>query len=383
VPKRLAILGSTGSIGKSALQVVRQYPEQFKVDVLAAHSNIDEIIQQIHEFRPTMVVLSHPEAAKQLKDMDLPVQVFTGPSGLEEAAAYPVDVSLCAIVGAAGLRPLLRAIDAGNRIALANKESLVMAGNLVMNRAQTCGVEILPVDSEHSAIFQCLQGYSIDEVHCVHITASGGPFYGKSRDELANVTPGQATKHPTWNMGAKISVDSATLMNKGLEVIEAMWLFGLPLAKIAVLIHPQSIVHSLVEFTDGSILGQLGVTDMRFPIQFALTWPERVKSSMGRLDLTSLKELNFAAPDFREFPCLAHALKAAATGGSAPAILNAANEEAVHAFCMERITFLQIEEVVRQVLDIFPVQRVDDLQSLEAVDAAARSKAAAIIRLLK
>jgi len=383
VPKRLAILGSTGSIGTSALQVVRHYPGLFEIDVLTAHSNVDLLAAQIEEFRPKCVAMSEPAAADALRARGVPAPVLSGTAGLEEAAAIGVDVSLCAMVGAAGLRPLLCAIDAGNTIALANKESLVMAGGVITARARERGVAILPVDSEHNAIFQCLQGHRIDDVQCIHITASGGPFRGRSREELQGVTPEQAVRHPTWNMGAKISVDSATLMNKGLEVIEAMWLFGLPLERIEVVIHPQSVIHSLVEFTDGSILGHLGVTDMRFPILFALTWPERVEKPMARLDLTALRELNFAAPDLERLPCLRHALQAAATGGTAPAILNAANEEAVGAFCRQRIGFLDIEQVVGQTLAAVPAGGADSLALIEAADGAARTKAAEFIQLLE
>jgi 1-deoxy-D-xylulose-5-phosphate reductoisomerase len=375
-------LGSTGSIGRSALEVVRQYPGLFSIEVLAAHSNVELIAAQIREFRPSVAALSDPEAARRLRDMNLGVRVLEGPQGLEEAATVPVDVCLCAVVGAAGLGPLMAAIDAGNRIALANKESLVMAGGLVMERASERGVPILPVDSEHNAIFQCLHGHKLSEVHCVHITASGGPFYGRSKSSLSQVTPDEACHHPTWNMGAKISVDSATLMNKGLEVIEAMWLFGLPLEKIAVLIHPQSVIHSLVEFNDGGILGHLGVTDMKFPILFALTWPERVESPMARLDLTAVSKLTFAAPDFSKSPCLALALNAAAAGGTAPAILNAANEVAVSAFCDRRIGFLDIEHVVKAVCEDMTIVEADCMPAIMAADAAARKKAEIIVKSL-
>lgn len=382
MPKRLAILGSTGSIGTSALQVVRHYPGLFEVDVVAAHSNVEVLAAQVAEFRPRIAAMADPAAAEALRRRGLPVEVLAGEAGLEEAASVGVEVSLCSMVGAAGLRPLLRAIDAGNTIALANKESLVMAGGLIMARARERGVAILPVDSEHNAIFQCLQGHRLDDVRCVHITASGGPFFGRSREALESVTPEQAMRHPTWNMGAKVSVDSATLMNKGLEVIEAMWLFGLPLNRIEVVIHPQSVIHSLVEFNDGSILGHLGVTDMRFPILFALTWPERVEKPMARLDLTALRELNFAAPNLEQLPCLRHALDAAASGGTAPAILNAANEEAVRAFCRNRIKFLDIEQVVGQTLAAVSVGTADSLAAIEAADATARRKASEFIHIL-
>jgi len=310
------------------------------------------------------------------------VQVLAGPSGLEELASVDADVTLCAMVGAAGLKPVLAAIDRGKRVALANKEPLVMAGQLIMQRARERGAEVIPVDSEHSAIFQCLHGHKADDVWCIHLTASGGPFYGRPADSLRRVTPEQATRHPTWDMGEKISVDSATLMNKGLEIIEAMWLFGMRLEQIQVVIHPQSIVHSLVEFCDGSILAHLGPTDMKFPIQLALTWPDRARPPMGRLDLTELPPLTFAAPDFSEFPCLEYARSAARAGGTAPALLNAANETAVRAFCERRIQFLQIGEVVRETMEAAePVHEVT-LETVMAADRDARRHAAEYVGTL-
>lgn len=382
MPKRIAILGSTGSIGKSALDVVRLYSERFEVAGLATHSNVDLLQQQIVEFRPACAAVTDPEAAEQLASTKPDIPVLSGPSGLEELAGMDADVVLCAVVGAAGLRPVLRAIEAGNAVALANKEALVMAGRLITARARDKGVDILPVDSEHSAIFQCLQGHDVANVHRILLTASGGPFYGRSRAELRDVAPDEATQHPTWNMGAKISVDSATLMNKGLEVIEAMWLFGVPLDKIEVIIHPQSIVHGLVEFDDGGVLAHLGITDMKFPILFALAWPERVRSCMGRLDLTQIGALSFAAPEVGAFPCLHLALEAARAGGTAPALLNAANEVAVAAFCGGRIGFLGISEVVETVMAGSRATHDDSLESVLAADAWAREKAASAVEAL-
>ena len=379
---RITILGSTGSIGRSALEVVRHYPGRFEVAALAAHSNVELLAEQIRRYRPVQVAVADEAAAACLRAMDLGIEVLSGTDGLSEVAAIPVDVALCAIVGAAGLRPVISAIDAGNRIAVANKEPLVMAGRLIMERARNRGVEVLPVDSEHNAVFQCLHGHNVSDVYRVHLTASGGPFYGVPRESLREVPPEQAVKHPTWNMGAKISVDSATLMNKGLEVLEAMWLFGLPLDKIDVVIHPQSIVHSLVEFADGSILAHLGVTDMRFPILFALTWPERVETAMGRLDLTRMRELTFAAPDFSEFPCLALALEAARRGGTAPTILNAANETAVAAYCAHKIGFLQISEVVEEVLTNYTNTADVDLDAVVAADTEGRRRASEVMMAL-
>lgn len=377
--RRITILGSTGSIGTSALDVVRHYPDLLEVAGLAAHSNVELLAQQVREFRPAFVAVADRDAARRLSDLLPGTEVHAGPEGLETIAAVPADTVLCGIVGAVGLKPVLRAIDAGNAIALANKEPLVMAGRLIMDRARAKGVRVLPVDSEHNAIFQCLQGHRVEDVRCIHLTASGGPFYGKPRESLAGVTPAQATRHPTWNMGAKISVDSATLMNKGLEVVEAMWLFGLPLEKVEVVIHPQSIVHSLVEFTDGSILAHLGLTNMKFPIQYALTWPDRVPEPMGRLDLTTMRELTFAKPDFSEFPCLAYAMEAARTGGTAPAILNAANESAVHAFCAGQIEFLRISEVVREVMDECAASQDVTLESVLEADGLARERAGQVM----
>lgn len=379
-PIRIAVLGSTGSVGLSTLEVVRHYPGRFKVTALAAHSNIDLLARQITEFNPEYVAVVDEQSAKTLEtQLGGTTAVWAGKEGLERLAAIPVDATLCAIVGAAGLAPLLGALDAGNRIALANKESLVMAGALVMDRARTRNVPILPVDSEHNAIFQCLEGHPTEHVHCIHLTASGGPFYNRSRDALSAVTPAEATAHPTWDMGDKISVDSATLMNKGLEVIEAMWLFNLPLERIKVVIHPQSIVHGLVEFNDGGILAHMGITDMRFPIVFALTWPERVQSPMGRLDLATMGSLTFAEPDFSAFPCLALALEAAAQGGTATTTLNAANEIAVEAFCAGRIGFLQIAALVEKVLNVCPAAADVSLEAVLAADAEARRKALELI----
>jgi len=350
-PIRLTILGSTGSIGRSALDVVRSYPGQFEIVGLAAGSRIAELSRQVEEFRPRRVAVADLEAADRFSDMAGGAEVLRGEEGLCALAETPTDVVLNAIVGSAGLHPVLRAIDAGNRIALANKEPVVMAGPLILDRARSRGVAILPVDSEHSAVFQCLQGHRIEDVECIYLTASGGPFYGRDRDSLRSVTWEEAVTHPTWDMGQKVSIDSATLMNKGLEVIEAMRFFNVPVEKVRVLIHPQSVVHSLVEFTDGNILAHLGVTDMRFPILFALTWPSRVQTPMARLDMTRLADLSFAAPDLERFPCLDCAFQAARADGLAPAALSAADEVAVGAFSEGRIGFLQISDIVCNVLD--------------------------------
>lgn len=375
MPIRVSILGSTGSIGRSALDVVRRRRGDFEVVSLAAHSNVGLLAKQIAEFQPGHVAVTDEAAELRLNGVSRPPEVFRGSEGLEEVAALDADVTLCAVVGAVGLKPILAAIDAGNRIALANKEPLVMAGGLVMEHARNRGVEVLPVDSEHNAIFQCIRGHEVGDIHRIHITASGGPFYGRPRETLRGVTPDQAANHPTWDMGRKISVDSSTLMNKGLEVIEAMWLFGVELDRIDVIIHPQSIVHSLVEFTDGSILAHLGPTDMKFPIQYALTWPHRAQSPMGRLDLTQMKALTFAEPQFDDFPCLRYARECAAAGGTAPTVLNAANEVAVEAFCGGKIDFLAISEVVRDTIAQCPVEDNVTLDTVLTADEQARRQA--------
>jgi len=375
----ITILGSTGSIGRSALEVVRRYPEMFRVRALAAHSNADLLAAQIAEFKPEAAALYDEVAAVRLRGMVPECRVLSGPEGLNELAAMPADTVLCAVVGAVGLAPLLAAVDAGNRVAVANKEPLVMAGRLIMERAQARGVKVLPVDSEHNAVFQCLQGNNIDDVRCIHLTASGGPFYGMPREALQFITPAQATRHPTWKMGAKISVDSATLMNKGLEIVEAMWLFGLPQDRIEVVIHPQSTVHSMVEFKDGNILAQLGVTDMRTPILYALAWPDRAPEPVARLNMAALSGLTFAEPCFDEFPCLALARRAAAEGGTATAVLNAANEEAVSAFCGERLPFLDIAGVVAEVCGRCPAEPAYDLASVLDADRRARALATEVI----
>ena len=381
-PKDIIILGSTGSIGKSALEVVRHYPDHFNVIGLAAHRNATLLAAQIREFKPRFAAMSDPAAAGALADMDTGATVLDGADPLSQMAAIPADTVLCAVVGAVGLPPLLAAIDAGNRVAVANKEPFVMAGKLVMERAAAKGVDVLPVDSEHNAIFQCIMGHAHQDIRCIHLTASGGPFYGRDRASLADVKPAEATRHPTWDMGAKISVDSATLMNKGLEIVEAMWLFDLKPDQIDVVVHPQSIIHSLVEFNDGNILAHMGVTDMKFPILFALSHPERVELPMERLDLANLKALTFDAPDFSAFPCLGYARDAAARGGTAPAIINAANEVAVQAFCDGRIGFLAISEVVGMVYGCSSASADYSLDSVMAADSEARVFAEETVRRL-
>ena len=380
--RRLTLLGSTGSIGKSALKVVRNFPEEFEVVGLAAHSNVDELAAQIEEFKPARVALGDANAAVRLRDRVSGIEIGGGAESISDLAAVEVDVVLCGMVGSAGLHAILRAIEAGNRIALANKEPMVMAGRLIMSEARDRGVRILPVDSEHNAIFQLLEGRDPEDIRRVYLTASGGPFYGRPRESLRDIAPEEAVRHPTWDMGAKISVDSATLMNKGLEIIEAMWLFDLPLEALEVVIHPQSVVHGLVEFKDGHILAHLGVTDMTLPIQFALTWPKRVESTSARLDLTAMGELSFAAPDFSEFPCLGHAMEAARQGGTAGAVLNAANEVAVEAFRQGRIPYLAIAEVVGEVMESSRYYPEYSLESILDVDADTRRSAEGFVQAI-
>ncbi|HIT25780.1 MAG TPA: 1-deoxy-D-xylulose-5-phosphate reductoisomerase [Candidatus Enterenecus avicola] len=372
--RTLSILGSTGSIGRQTLDVARACGHQ--VAALTVHRSVDLAEEQAREFQPELVAVVDENAAGDLKQRlaDTTIRVVSGREGLMEAATLPqADTVVTAVVGIAGLEPTLAAIDQGKRIALANKETLVCAGDLVMQRAEEKGAEIVPVDSEHSAIFQCLQGCKDrGEVRRLIITASGGPFFGKSREELAQVTKAQALRHPNWAMGAKITIDSATLMNKGLEFIEAMRLYHMPPQQIQVVVHRESIVHSLVEFTDGAILAQLGTADMRLPIQYALTWPERTPGPATPLDLLTCPPLTFAKPDPDTFRCLGLALECAKCGGTSTAILNGANEVAVELFLQEKISFLDIARLVEGALErveSVPVQTLEDV--LEA-DRAAR-----------
>lgn len=375
----ISILGSTGSIGRQTLEVASALG--IRIAALTANRNIGLLEAQARQFCPEFIAVTDPVAASDLKVRlrDLSIRIVPGEEGLLEAAALPAaDTLVTAVVGIAGLRPTLAAIDAGKRIALANKETLVCAGPLVMARAREKGAVIVPVDSEHSAIFQCLQGNrDRGEVENLILTASGGPFFGRSRAELDAVSPEQALRHPNWNMGAKVTVDSATLMNKGLECIEAMALYHMPPEKIRVVIHRESIVHSLVEYSDHAILAQLGVPDMRLPIQYALTWPDRVPGPAARLDLLSCPPLTFASPDPGVFPCLPLALEAAGTGGTATAVLNGANEVAVELFLKGKIGFYGIPRLVEKALSEVPVQLNPDLEDIFDADRAARQAAAA------
>lgn len=351
--KQIAILGSTGSIGTQTLDVVRQHPKAFSVYALTAHRSVDMLIQQALEFNPAVVCIADEAYYPRLREAlsDLPIQIMAGEKAIAEMVTMPeIDVVVAAMVGYAGLRPTIEAIRAKKTIALANKETLVVAGEIICRLAQRYKVNILPVDSEHSAIFQCLVGESRDSIEKLLLTASGGPFRTFTYEQMQHVTAAQALQHPNWEMGAKITIDSASMMNKGFEVIEARWLFDIPVEKIQVLVHPQSVVHSAVQFVDGSVKAQLGTPDMRIPIQYALTYPERWHSDVPRLDLFATKQLTFEEPDLQRFPNLRLAYEAMAKGGNMPCILNAANEVVNLAFREGRCGFLQMSEVIAETM---------------------------------
>ena len=374
----IAILGSTGSIGTQALEVVREQGQALHVEVLSAQSNADLLVQQSLEFKPNAVVIGDTSKWKQVNDalFDAGVKVYSGAEALEQVVeADGIDMILTAMVGSAGLKPTLRAIDAGKHIALANKETLVMAGELVMNAARKKGVDIHPVDSEHSAIYQCLAGEFHNPIERVILTASGGPFRGRSVESLVGVTKADALKHPNWDMGAKITIDSASLMNKGLEVIEAKWLFDIDPNQIDVVVHPQSIVHSCVQFEDGSIKAQLGLPDMKLPIQYALTYPRRLQNDFPRFNFMDHPSLTFEKPDIETFRNLGLAFNALKEGGNAPAILNAANEVAVSRFLKDDIKFLDLPDVVEHALNRVTHQVKPTLDDLIASDEEARKVA--------
>jgi 1-deoxy-D-xylulose-5-phosphate reductoisomerase len=381
--KRLAILGSTGSIGVNTLDIVQQHPERFTIVGLAAGSNIELLEQQMRRFYPSYVSVFDLQRAKELRERtsDLGIEVFEGTNGACTIASLPaVDLVLSAIVGGAGLAPTLAAIRAGKDVAIANKEPLVMAGELVMREAQD-RVRILPVDSEHNAIFQALVGHKREDVRRLILTASGGPFRTLPQERFGDITVSDALQHPNWRMGRKITVDSATLMNKGLEIIEARWLFGVSADQVDVVVHPQSIVHSLVEFIDGSVIAQLGIPDMRIPISYALTYPERLANTLPALDLTRTGTLTFEAPDLQRFPCLRLGFEAVRASGTLPAVLNAANETTVEAFLSEKIHFVDIPAVIEETLqrhDARPLVEADIEVILDA-DRWARETATSII----
>ncbi|MFC5478864.1 1-deoxy-D-xylulose-5-phosphate reductoisomerase [Massilia suwonensis] len=385
--QRITILGATGSIGVSTLDVLARHPEQYQVYALSAHSRVEELAAQCRQFRPQRAVVGTPEAAAELARLldGLDIDVAHGEAALCEIASSPdTDTVMAAIVGAAGLAPALAAARAGKKILLANKEALVMSGQLFMDAVREHKATLLPIDSEHNAIFQSLPGDyartpSESGVAKILLTASGGPFLHRTVETLERVTPAEACKHPNWSMGRKISVDSATMMNKGLEVIEAHWLFGAPAELIEVVIHPQSVIHSMVSYVDGSVLAQLGNPDMRTPIAHALAYPERIASGVAQLDLTQMSALQFYKPDFERFPCLALAFDALRAGGTAPALLNAANEIAVEAFLNERIGFRDIDRVVRRVMDENEHGAAHDIEAVMAQDARAREAASSIV----
>ena len=388
-PKGIAILGSTGSIGCNTLRVVESLGgEQFRVVALGAGHNVETLADQIAKHLPELVSVETEEAAHDLRaklferDIDLP-RIIVGEPGLIEVATHPqADCVVSATVGAVGFVPTLRALEAGKRVALANKETLVMAGELMTRAARSSGAELLPVDSEHNALHQCLRGEKHSEVRRIILTASGGPFRTKTKLQMQESTVSEALRHPTWNMGAKITIDSATLMNKGLEVIEAHWLFGFLPDQIGIVVHPESVVHSMIELVDGSVIAQMGVTDMRHAIQYALTYPERHGCELPPLDLTALSALHFEPPDLDRFPCIALAYRALRAGGTLPAALNAANEEAVKAFIDERINLTDIALVIEAVMDRHLPQPATDLCAILAADEKARLSATTEIQRL-
>lgn len=380
--KHIAILGSTGSIGTQALEVVREHRNQFEIEVLTAKNNWELLVRQAAEFKPNAVVIENEAHYNSVKSglSGHPIKVYAGAEAITSVMEMDTfDLVLTALVGFSGLRPTLRAIEYGKNIALANKETLVVGGELVTELARKKGVNIYPVDSEHSAIFQCLAGEFHNPVEKIILTASGGPFRGKNKDELINVTKQQALKHPNWTMGAKVTIDSASLMNKGLEVIEAKWLFGLTTEQIEVIVHPQSIIHSMVQFRDGSMKAQMGLPDMRLPIQYALGYPNRLNSTFPRFDFTAYPSLTFDQPDLETFRNLALAFKALKKGGNSPCILNAANEIAVERFLEDKISFLRMPELVEDCLDTLPFIEHPTLEEYIETDRNARLLADSII----
>jgi len=382
---RIAILGSTGSIGTSALSVVDTHADRLRVVGLAAGNNVPVFAEQVRKYTPQVVALASDEGLRALRGLaNAPARASSGPEGLVAVATHPdVDILLCASSGTAALEAVLAAIECGKTIALANKEVLVMAGGLVMEAARRRGVAVLPVDSEHNAIHQCLHGRAPAEVRRLILTASGGPFRGRSRQGLANVTAADALKHPTWQMGQKITIDSATLMNKGLEVIEAHWLFGLPASRIDVVVHPQSVVHSMIELTDGSVIAQMGITDMRLPIQYAFSYPERWGAPVPFLDLARMGTLTFEEPAWDDFPCLGLAYCALEADRSLPIVLNAANEVAVASFLGGTLRFTAIPDLIARTMDAHRAGPAETLAEVRRIDAWARAHAEAGVRELQ
>ena len=373
--KQIAILGSTGSIGTQALEVIAEHPDLFEVYCLTANNKVEELARQARQFRPAAVIIANEEKYDHLKELlsDMPdIKVYAGSKAIDDIVeAGPIDMVLTAMVGFAGLNPTIHAIMARKKICLANKETLVVAGELICRLAREYQSPIIPVDSEHSAIFQCLAGEGDNEIEKILLTASGGPFRTMSEEQLAYVTKADALKHPTWNMGAKITIDSATMMNKGFEVIEAKWLFGISADKIQVLIHPQSIIHSAVQFTDGAVKAQLGVPDMRLPIQYAFTYPNRIHLNGERLNLFH-KPLEFFEPDLKKFRCLALAFEAIRQGGNMPCILNAANEIVNKGFLEDRCSFIQMADIIEKTMQTVAFHNSSDFEDYVATDAEAR-----------
>ncbi|SJZ64977.1 1-deoxy-D-xylulose-5-phosphate reductoisomerase [Selenihalanaerobacter shriftii] len=375
--RAITILGSTGSIGTQTLEVINELKLNYEILALTANTNVEKLAAQVKEFEPQFAVLMNEEAAKELKYelSDLDTKVLVGQEGLiEVATSDEVDLVINSVVGAAGLFPTLEAIKAKKDIGLANKETLVTAGELVMAKAKEYGVRILPIDSEHNAIFQALDGENREDIEKLILTASGGPFRESTAQDLANVTVEEALNHPNWDMGGKITIDSATLMNKGLEVIEAKWLFDIDFSDIEVVVHPQSIVHSLVQFKDASILAELGLPDMKVPIQYVLTYPERTENRLERLDLAKIGSLDFEAPNTELFPCLGYAYKAGKTGGTLPAVLNAANEIAVEMFLNGDLSFIEIPQLIKKVMDQHQVVQKPGLDDILDADEWARAQ---------
>ena len=381
--KRLAILGSTGSIGTQALEVVAAHPELFEVEILSAHSNGSLLIEQARKFKPNAVVITDDTQYEKAKSAlsSLPIKVFKGAEALNDVVKWDtVDTVLGAIVGFAGLHSIIAAIEAGKQIALANKETLVVAGDIVMEKAKAKGVQIIPVDSEHSAIFQCLVGEHWNSVEKIILTASGGPFYGRKPNFLVNVKASHALQHPNWNMGAKITIDSATLMNKGLEMIEAKWLFGLKNEQIDVVIHRESILHSLVQFNDGSLKAQMGLPDMKLPIQYAIAFPKRIQNDFKRFDFRDFPKLHFDQPDYKTFRNLALAKEAMEKGGNAPCVLNAANEVMVNAFLQNRVGFLEMSDMIGKTMEQISFVVRPSLDDYEQSDREARAVATELVK---
>src|SRR5437667_5579091 len=381
--KRVVVLGATGSIGESAAKVARDIPERVEIVGIAANSKARELAAQANELRPTAVCIVDETKLSELRaNLKYEPEIFAGETGLREIASTVVsDMVLVAIVGTGGLRPALAAIEAGKDLAVASKEILVMAGEIVMRKARENAVHVLPVDSEHNAIFQCLDGRSSD-VRRIILTASGGPFRKTLAKEFVDLRPEQALKHPTWDMGPKITIDSATLFNKGLEMIEARWLFGVEMKRVEVVIHPQSIVHSMVEFADGSTLAQLSYSDMCFPIQYAMTWPDRVPNPLPPLDFSKLSKLEFFTPRYKDFPALNLARRAGETGGTLPAVMNAANEVAVAAFLDRKVSFPSISQIVEEVMNRHTSVAHPDLDAILRADQWARAGAARFVKSL-